>query len=279
MPNVDHLQRDVRVVLDSLRSMVETASDLTWSPSDGFLPIVYRSIFRRQFESLDVISHLVASEKGYAAPPLLRPCCEELIWVKYLTSIAKSDAEQLVQCVTAVEMFDSLKAQDDFAGRSVTKDLGLLPALKRAEHGNGTIRSKLKTLGEKLNWECRVTRNSRLPSTKWLAKTTKQTDVYNFIYHATSRFVHFSGAELLRRVWGRPGSVSVRSIHFRDYWGAFALYWGLRLFLDSTIELYNQLGMPEDEVDGAQLLAAAQRIGEHGQVPIITAEELEWPGR
>lgn len=82
MPDVEALQNNVQSVLESMRSFVETASDLAWSLSDGFLPIVRRAILRRQFDSLEAISLLVAEKKGYAAGPLLRPACEELIWVK-----------------------------------------------------------------------------------------------------------------------------------------------------------------------------------------------------
>jgi len=114
--NVNDLQKDVQQVLDGMRHFVEAASDLKWHLSDGCLPLVYRSILRRQFESLDVIANLVASGSGYAAPPLIRSSCEELIWVRYLTGIARADAEQLAVCVARDELLASLKAQDGYAG-------------------------------------------------------------------------------------------------------------------------------------------------------------------
>ena len=121
MMNVDDLQKDVQLVLDSMRSFVEAASDLTWSPSDGFLPVIYRSILRRQFDSLDAISHLVAQKRGDSAITLLRPSCEELIWIKYLASIAATDAEKLIVNITDLELINSLKAQDDYGGRDRDK--------------------------------------------------------------------------------------------------------------------------------------------------------------
>ena len=69
---------------------------------------------------------------------------------------------------------------------------------------------------------------------------------------------------------------SARS-HFRDYWGSFALHWGLRLFLDSAAELCSNGSMPEEGLNEETVLSAAERIGAYGQVPIITAEELAWP--
>lgn len=277
MMNVDDLQKDVQLVLDSMRSFVEAASDLTWSPSDGFLPVIYRSILRRQFDSLDAISHLVAQKRGDSAITLLRPSCEELIWIKYLASIAATDAEKLIVNITDLELINSLKAQDDYGGRTVTKELGLLPFIERANRRKGVTRERLGALGKKLDWDSRTIQNRQPPNLKWLAQKTGQSDVYNFIYRATSRFVHFSGAELLRRAWGKPGSISIRSVHFRDYWGSFALHWGLRLFLDSAAELCSNGSMPEEGLNEETVLSAAERIGAYGQVPIITAEELAWP--
>ena len=80
MLQVDNLQKNVQIILESMQGCVATTSDLSWNPSEGFLTIIQRSILRRQFDSLEVISHLVSEGKGYAVGPLLRPACEELIW-------------------------------------------------------------------------------------------------------------------------------------------------------------------------------------------------------
>jgi len=219
MPDVEALQNNVQGVLDSMRSFVETASDLPWNPSDGFLPIVRRAILRRQFDSLEAISHLVAEKKGYAAGPLLRPACEELIWIKYLAGIGHDDSEELLKCVATRELLDSLRAQDKYSGRAVTTQLGLLSSLEDAVARKDAMRARLLLLGTRLDWPCDTIEAGELPSVFWFAKKTGQKKVYEFLYHATSRLVHFSAAELLRRAWGKPGSVSVRSIHFRDYLG------------------------------------------------------------
>lgn len=277
MLDIEDLQTNVQAILESMRSFVEAASDMSWHPSDGFLAIVRRAALRRQFDSLEAIAYLVSDKKGYAAAPLLRPACEEFIWIKYLAAIEVQDSEELLQCVVNDELLRSLRAQDDYAGRTVTRELGLASFLENAEAGEDAVRARLRALAKKLDWPPRAIERGQLPAVSWFASRTGETRVYNFLYHATSRFVHFSAAELLRRAWGKPGNVSVRSAHFRDYWSAFALYWGLRLYLDTVISLCEMPGMPEAGLDEAGLLAAAERIGTLGQVPIVTAEELLWP--
>lgn len=275
--DIQDLLSSVDSALEALRETVESNSDLGWTPSTGFLPLVRRAILRRQFDSLEAVAWLVREGRGYAAVPLLRPSCEELIWLRYLGGIASTDAEELLTCSGSAELFHTLQAQDEYAGRAVTKELGLLSYLQDSNARQETVGSRLRALGIRLGWDRRTTDAGRIPSVAFLAKRTGQQKLYNFLYHATSRFVHFSVPELLRRAWGRPDSVSIRSIHFHDYWSAFALHWGIRLFLDSLTELVACGELSYVQFDTNQLLTAADRIGRFGQVPIVTAEELAWP--
>ena len=80
MRHIDNLQKDVQFVLDSIRPFIEAVSNQKWSKKNGFLQIVRCAVIVRQYEMLEVISNLVQKNMGYAAGPLLRPACEELIW-------------------------------------------------------------------------------------------------------------------------------------------------------------------------------------------------------
>ena len=278
MAELNNLQKDVQLILDSMRTYVKEASELSWTQSDGFLTLALRAILHKQFEALEVISHLVVQRKGFIAGPLLRPACEELIWASYLVSIPSDAAEELIPCIAQDEVLKSLRAQDQSAGRSVTKTLGLLPHLQNAERAEIDRRKRLQVLGQWLNWPKRDVERGQLPSIRWLAKSTNHQDTYKLIYHATSRFVHFSVAELLRRAWGNPykKSVSISSDQFGAYWSQFSLHWGLILFLDTAIALYEILKISA-EIDQTIFLKAAERIGEIGKPPIITAAELDLP--
>lgn len=275
--NVDLLQEDVQTALDAMRPLVEAASDRGPDEFQGFLSVVRRAVLRRQFDALEAISHLVGEGRGYAAPPLLRPICEELIWISYSARIDSRDAEELVCCRACIELLELLEAQHAECGFAAMKELGLFQEYKRKMEGKQAMRARIRALGRKLGWPANVTRRAQSPSVSWLAKRTGQQDVYDYIYCATSRFVHFSAHGLFRLAWYGPGGMSVRSVHFRDYWGAFSLQWGFRLFLDSAIELLNTPGMPEGEISETDLLSTAERIRAFGKVPIITASELAVP--
>jgi len=210
---------------------------------------------------------------------MLRAACEEYLWIKYLARLSRVNAEQLVTLLLQSETTDSLKAQDDYVGRRVTKELGLEDERAASEAGIPLLKKQRKALGLKLRWEPRIIENGKLPSIAFIAKAVDETGLYQFLYHASSRYVHFSPVELLRRAWGRTGNVSVSSAHFSDYWGDFVLYWGVTLFIKTIPELVN-LGLDISDESlkpiGDAIIEAAKSIGEHGAVPIITAVELRW---
>jgi hypothetical protein len=279
MPQSEELRLAVKDVVEALAKFVKKSSELKWVPEDGMLTLVSRSVIRRQWESLSIVGELVDKSQGFAAVGLLRPACEEFLWMKYLASIPRPSAEMLVKSIGKKEILDSLRAQDARAGRTVTKALGLEPYLIQSEARARDQKRILKQLGAELKWEPKTIEGGRLPSTAFVAKATGETKIYNFLYHASSRFVHFSAHELLRRTWRGSGSVTIDSGHFANYWDQFVLYWGVDLMISSFSEA-SKLG--EDSIDDESLIdieklnSAAIQIGKHGPVPIITAEELDW---
>jgi hypothetical protein len=278
MSKRDELRLAAAEILQALGPAVERFSELKWSPSDGTLPIIRSAMLRRQYECLSIAVDLVDKSHGFAAVALLRPACEEFLWAKYLSSLEPSDAENILVLMGQREVRDSLAAQDSYAGRAASDNLGLTRFVMQHESSAKALNARTRVLGTKLGWDKRTIEGAKLPSVAFVAKAVGETSIYRFLYHASSRYVHFSPAELLRRAWGKTGNVTVSSMHFTDYWGAFVLYWGVHLIVSTLpilLELGNELDL-DDSIDGDKLIAAASRIRDHGAVPIITAEELAW---
>jgi len=279
MADVQKLRIGVAAFHAETAKVVDVVSDLKWDIIDGYLQVVYRCILRRQHDGLSAILALTSQGHGHAAVPLLRPSCEELIWVKYLKSIDQTWAEQLVFNKAAIEVSEALTRQQEFAGSEGMQTLGLSDSsVTGSSERSRDAKEKLKVLGQSLGWE----KGKHLPNASFMAQKTGTSALYKFMYHATSCAVHFNVHELLRRAWGRPGELSIRSIYLHDYWSAFALYWSLRLYLDTLIEVLDVANI-SDVIEGKGLLdeqsvmSAAAVIGDFGMVPIITAEELKWP--
>lgn len=278
MSRNETLRLAVADTLQAVEGVVEQASQLNWSAADGFLPLIQSAILKRQHECLSVAVDLVDKSQGFAAVALLRPACEEFLWTTYLAKLQRPDAEQLLVLMGKKEISDSLKAQDGYAGKSVSKALGLNEYITNSEASSKYRAAQIKKLGAKLKWEKRTVEGGQLPSVSFIAKSVGKTDLYKYLYHASSRYVHFSPSELLRRTWGKTGNVTVASSHFADYWGAFVMYWGVNLLASTyaaICELSGEDGLA-GSVDVEKLMTAAARIQEHGAVPIITSEELIW---
>jgi len=278
---LDDLKKAVTEVLDALVPTIASAKRRAWNPEvDGVLPLLRRAVLVRQYECLQAILDLEKGGRGYAGVTLLRPAVEELIWCKYFSHIDHSVGSLLARVMSALEMQDSLKAQDDYLGRSATKDLGLMGYLDQSGQIEAQARGHLRAIGRQLKWDRRTIEAGMLPSMAYLAKRTELKQEYNYLYHATSRFVHFSVAELLRRAWGTRESVSITSENFRHYWTAFAVYWGFWLLSRTYLLMEKELtadGVDDPDIDGDAIIKAFERIAEFGHVPIVTEAELK-PG-
>jgi hypothetical protein len=272
--DVPKLIHNVESILTDLSPAIDSIRDLQGAQLKNLLTLVAVSIVVRQYDSLEAMTHLVSKDRAYACVGMLRPACEELVWLKYLVSIDVVKADQLLKLMAALEAHDALKAQDSFAGSRVTTQLGLKGHLAEARKTYPISKKALSEIGRDLGWPDRTTKNGDFPSMSFLAKRVGERKMYEFLYHASSRFVHFSAAEVLRRVWySRSGNISVRSDNFSNYWGSFSLFWGLSLFLKTfaAAPMPPQFEFPDD---ADAILRATRVIGELGQVPIITVEEL-----
>ncbi len=221
---------------------------------------------------------MVNQGMGFAAGPILRPACEEFMWVKYLLSIPCPTAEGLIRCMAAGDAYKRLTAQYKVAGKDGMQKLGLTPHFDRIKRERKDRNKLLREIGASLNWPEDTIKRAGLPSVAWLAKKTGERPTYDHIYAATSRFVHFSPSVLLKLSWYQGKSATITSRTFEPYWSRFCLYWGVRLFSETAVLIYGHSTMPADSsIDCPTIISAAKRIGESGIPPIITAEELETP--
>src|SRR4051812_18137322 len=184
MTSAIDLAAAIRILLEPIRPYMSKVSQLDWYESQGVLPIVRIAICRRQYDCLEAIVDLVRQDRGYAAATLLRPSCEEYLWTKYIKSLTPEQGEELLLCRLRSELYDQLKVQDDYAGRSITTGLGLLEPFKRLEKSRESDQERLRSLGRTLNWDARTIKNGDTPAASFVAKRVGETRLYNFLYHA-----------------------------------------------------------------------------------------------
>ncbi len=259
----------------ALRPWIESACSLDWNPSDGFGRIVVRAALRRQLESLDVVIDLAEGDRGFAAVGLLRPSCEELLWLRDLTSLSIDRFERLTMAMIGTGVLKDLEAQAGDVGEDLIGAMGLDKDLARYRATDGQRREELKSLGRQLSWPKRSTKHGDAPSTWFVAMKTDSVDLYNFMYHATSRYVHFSPVELTRQGWGGPGDLRIDPANYGSHWGAFSLCWAPRLLAWSVNACVDHVSDTQDiEPDWPRVQEALDNLTEIPLVPIITSDEL-----
>lgn len=245
--------------------------------------LVSRCIAVKAHETLAAIVQLVGSGKSYSAITLLRPMCEELIFLRYLKVIPNEDAEEYLHRRGDLEILQGLKAQEEFFPRAAQMfsfddipEFEPRPQVKEELDSRIYAQKKeLKELGKKVGWG-----NSPKPSARYMAEKTDDIPVYDFFYHASSSAVPASLHHLLRMVWGdsRSGTYSISSHNFEQYYSRFALVYGSWLASDVMMTISSRFPneWPEEEEDSFSILLAlfVKPAIYHRAPKIVTKEEL-----
>jgi len=267
-------------LIESTFPAIEAACCMSGDPHAQSLPISFYAAARRQHDALVAILILVKNDRGEAAVPLLRPACEELFWLQYLAQIPEHHAHRLVIVTAMTELHRSLIAQKAFSSDEVMDYFGFTPVLKARERDADKVRSELKHLGKELGWPDRTVREGDRPSVYWIAKQTDNVGTYNFLYSATSRYVHFSPYELMRRAHGVGTQIYINANLLRRYWSSFALVWAMRLFFNTLKVCHERFSpFPIEKFDPDAIGPKVQRFSEFGVMPLLTPMELSVPER
>ncbi|MBN9534224.1 MAG: hypothetical protein J0H10_12780 [Alphaproteobacteria bacterium] len=273
--SVDHheMEESVRALVAIFRPLIGRLEKYSWDAGDQtqFWEWTRRSAVVKQHEEARAVIQMTEADCGHFGVAFLRSAYEELIWLQYL---AENEvlANELAMLFSVNEVSEALDAQNQYLGLKGMNAVGFTQRfvkayLARAREGN----ARLKHIGRKLGWRD----GQMVPSAAFIARKVGREREYKFIYHATSRYVHFSPHDLLRRVWGDKGKVTITTANFTRYWTDFALYWSIRIFIETLV--VSGLSW-DDESLRDRSDSILEHISKLRPVEIITAAELEsWP--
>ena len=246
---------------------------------DAPLILASTAAVHRQISALRGAVVLTQDGLGHLTLPLLRTACEERIWLAYLHSLSDDAGDTLVSSMVRLEASRIVGAQQQYFGKKKMKRLGFPKQFVDAQAANrDEAKQNLARLGKSLGWQAEP---GDLPSTGWLASKVGLSQLYDFVYSATSKGVHFSPSELFRSGWtaSEPNTpVQFLANAYTTYRAEFGLYWLGVLLLETLVDLieHGPLGerLPDDPDVSAKfgLLASAIRAG--GPVPIALASEF-----
>jgi hypothetical protein len=272
----DSLARRIEAVdaFTSINARLVRVGDIQWDAAETDQRLLATNyILRRQLEGLDASVQLARTGLGHLAVGFVRPALDELLWMSFLKTLDAEVSQRLFNIMGKFDARRSLVAQRNHVGDEVMQHLWYtVPFLDAQQAALAETKTELKEAGKELGW------NGQLPSAGWIAEQVGQSNLYEYLHSATSRAIHFSAGEILRRGWGMPGGIiTTKKDEFRDHCTAFALYQLPVLFgltLGETEPFLEDAGVSlDDDLESDELAQIHATLSGLGKVPLVHAHE------
>lgn len=236
--------------------------------TDKFLSVI-RAAFAKNYEFNLLCNNLFNSQDSFFLMPSLRGICEDLITIKYLKEHIKKDQDKLIALLTAKSTVEGTIIQkaffDDYRPEQIV--LQFKDATEGLESMNMEIKSILKLNGLKGDKD--------FPSVSHMATDAKLIKLYDYLYYATSKTVHFEPGMLMRMGWARDMTSTTFTFstkNFDHYYFDFCSYYSAFLFLEFYKAFRKDLGL--DKMIKKQINKIKEILDDQLRMPeIITFEE------
>lgn len=276
-PEADASRRllELKTLVVRLKADIQVGA-LTWNKTSPDLrALTINSCIRRQQDALEGAVALGDAGQGQLAVAFVRSFLEERMWIAFLADMERGDADALLLAMGNWDSIRALTAQRDYIGDAdMTVDLWYPPGFVDALAARlPATKSDLHRIRAKWGW------SGTLPSSGWIADQVSLREEYDYLHSATSRAVHFSAGEVMRRGWGTPGGVLVTDkAEFRAHVAEFAYDQLWRQHLETLVVAADRLDeaavVVAEEFWAAEsrsrLLASLQALG---RVPLVHAHE------
>jgi hypothetical protein len=251
--NQSHIER-TRRLLALLGDLLEAFAHAPGYAAAMDLPkFCARAAVTRQAESLDAACDAAARGHGFAVASLVRPAVEELVTLRYLLVLGPDDSTQFLSAKLQQDLASAFTAQRRFEGATPWGPEVTLPTEGALDTHAETATKELVQLGARHGWKIigrGASRRCYGPSMPLMSDEVGERDLYDYIYAASSRLVHFSPTELLRRGWFDPpdGEVRLSSSNLDSWWSAFGLGWGDVLLARTCAAALELDALPDTQV-------------------------------
>lgn len=166
-------------------------------------------------------------DKIFFMIPTLRGICEEYIVEKFIFTHFNTDKSSIIYLWTEYHRLKSSIAQWKYFG--ISKPDQVL-------YYEENFPEKLKEIENKIieifKQKFPKTKAKPFPSAYFMATESNLLELYNYLYHATSTFVHFHPGNLLRMGWGDLPNVQFSTNHFGKYYNYFTVFYSAVLFCE-----------------------------------------------
>lgn len=212
------------------------------------------------------IENSTFENKAFWVSSTLRSICEDLITLSFIDKNFHDKADEIIKLELSIEAKKSLEAQEEFYSKYRPQQ----PIIKPKDSSSDP-EEKLRLIYKDYIQGKRPYK----PSAWAMAKDQDLEVLYTYLYHATSRFVHFSPNTLLKMAWYDPENEESQCDpnFFSNYYYQFVKFYSVQL-LSSLINRFPEKIIIEDMLKKSikERLAEANSIQRWPE--LVTFEEL-----
>jgi hypothetical protein len=196
-----------------LSDLKEPYIKLRFNNNTGFKSCVVAS-FSKAIDLGVSLFKTTDEEEAYFKTASLRGICEEIIVLLYIDTILKPDQNKVILHLLSINLAKDLKSQEDFfltnhAIQSVLTS-SFYSDTQTPQNAIVSILSQKGINGHKL------------PPVEQMAMKVNLSELYSYMYRATSNFVHFNPGHLIRMGWGKTmKEATFKTSHFYRYYLMF----------------------------------------------------------
>lgn len=207
------------------------------------------------------------TKNSFFYSPFLRGLCEDLIALKYIDKRFNADKDNLTLIYLRYLLFNSIKAQTLFLNKEA-------PFQNSIKLTNDTIIVKLENELKALMVKNGLNKNKLFPSVEHMAIDSNLKQLYDYLYHATSKMVHYSPNILLRMGWYNINEPTIFSTqNFYKYYDQFNKFYAAYLFIEFSKSFKKRLGFKRDFLQ--EITAIEKQIKNSKFYPeLVTYEEV-----
>jgi len=238
------------------------SQDISFPENTQMFKKVLKATVIKSFEFNSSINSL-RGDHIYFMMPSLRGICEEYIVERFIAEHFKGNQDNILQLWMQCDIYESSIVQWQYFEKVKPGQILFYKAdfPEKLENVKDEIRNEIK---KKLH-NFKINKNAILPSVYSMAKECNLLEFYNYLYHATSNFVHFNPRQLVRMGWGDLPEIQFSTANFTMYYNDFTCFYSALLFCELCDWLSSVECLPD--FDSTQI----------NEVRDILAKEKHWP--
>ena len=237
----NELSKNLKPFYEQLKPFIDNFSKIPLDEcvTDTFTTCAKASFIKCFEFNYKIYTEEVKNESFYLIP-FLRGICEDIITLKFLYTIEQSKRNEIVSVYSLLLQFESMHIQGEFFSNEFISEPVLITDKETIE----SMQNDLKILWKNLGYN----KDTIFPSVKHMAVSTNMKGLYEYLYHATSRAVHFSPNHLMRTGWDNDkNDIYIFSIsNFTNYYYQFLTFYSSYLFLKYVKEFKKILLLNND---------------------------------